>query len=63
MKFRCILNQSDKYLQLSLQLQVTFNEKRGKDVTDDDEGVVSAYDHESDANTTEGMVLEKLDQL
>ena len=61
MKFQCILNKSDKYLQLTLQLQMMFNEKHGKDVTDDDEGVVS--DYESDADMTEEMVLEKLVQL
>ena len=42
-------------MRLGLQLQVVFNEKQGKDVTDDDEGVVS--DYRSDADMTEEMVL------
>ena len=44
-------------------MQLVFNEKRGnwKDVTDNKEEGVS--DCESDANMTEEMVLEKLNQL
>ena len=38
---------------------MVFNAKQGKDVTDDDEGVVS--DYRSDADMTEEIVLEKLD--
>ena len=43
------------------QEEVIFREKRDDDFGDDDEGVVS--DYESDAKITEGIILQKLDEL